>query len=82
MIGLSLTGHWTLTTQSEHPKAQYHASVPSCALHASLLSKSCAAAVYRPQLPALMRRAWTHTRALKPVCAVLSLYVLSAESVC
>jgi len=30
----------------------------------------------------LTRRAWTHGRAVKPVCAVLSLYTMSAESGC
>ena len=33
-------------------------------------------------LQALMRRAWTHGRAVKPVCAVLSLCAMSAVSRC
>jgi len=32
-----------------------------------------------PQLQALMRRAWTRGRAVKPVCAVLSLCTMSAD---
>ena len=39
-------------------------------------------AIFRPQSQALTRRAWTHGRAVKPVCAVLSLYMMSAESGC
>ena len=35
---------------------------------------------YRPQLQALTRRAWTHGCAVKPVCALLSLCAMSAQS--
>ena len=36
----------------------------------------------RPQSQALTRRAWTHGRAVKPVCAVLRWYMMLAESGC
>jgi len=35
-----------------------------------------------PQLQALTRRAWTHSQAMKPICAVLSVCTMSAESGC
>ena len=35
-----------------------------------------------PQSKALTRRAWTHGQAVKPVCDVLSLYIMSAQAGC